>query len=52
MKKSKRAMELEMIGWYGIALLILVILVVGFIILRTKGTSAFDFIQNLFRLRR
>ncbi len=51
-KKSKKAMEVEMIGWIGIAVAILVIMVVGYIILKGKGSSAIDFIQNLFRLRR
>jgi cytoskeletal protein RodZ len=47
--KSKRAIELEMLGWWIIAIVILVILVIAYVVLRAKGSSALDFIQNLFR---
>lgn len=52
MIKSKRAMELETLGYWIIGLTILVILIIGTIVLRGKGTEAIDFVKNLFRFGR
>jgi len=45
----KRGMETETLGWWIIAIAILVIVIVGFIILKGKGISAIEYIKNLFR---
>jgi len=49
--KNKKAMELEMLGWWIIALAILVLLIIGIVILRAKGVNALEYIKNLFRFR-
>ena len=50
-KLGKKGMELEMLGYWIIAIAILVLLVIGYIVLREKGISALDFIKNLFRFK-
>lgn len=50
--KNKKGMEIEMLGWWIIALAVLVISVLGIMILKGKGDSAIDFIKDLFRFRR
>ncbi|MEK6906193.1 MAG: hypothetical protein AABW81_01075 [Nanoarchaeota archaeon] len=49
---GKKAMETEMIGWWVIALAVLVIMLIGFMILKGKGIGAIDYIKNLFRFGR
>lgn len=49
---KKRGMESEMLGYVAIALVVLVIMFVGYLILKGKGEGALDFLQNLFRLRK
>jgi len=49
--KSKRGMELEMLGWWIIGLAVLVLVIIGIIILRGKGSSAIDYIKSLFRFK-
>ena len=51
LEKDKKAMELEMLGWWVIAIVVLVIIVVGIVILKSKGISALDYIKNLFRFK-
>ncbi|MFH1710880.1 MAG: hypothetical protein ABH840_01050 [Nanoarchaeota archaeon] len=48
---NKKGIEIEMLVWWIIAFVILVVAVVGIIILRGKGTGALDFIKNLFRFK-
>ncbi len=50
--KNKKAIEVEMLAWWIIALVILVVLIVGFIVLKQKDVSALEFIKNLFRFGR
>ena len=52
MKKNKRGMESEMLGWWIIALVALVILIVGYFILKSKGIDALESIKNIFRFGR
>lgn len=47
--KNKKGMEIEALAWWIIAVIILIVLIVGFIILRQKDVSAIEFIKNLFR---
>jgi UPF0716 family protein affecting phage T7 exclusion len=47
--KSKKAIELEMIGWWILALVVLVIVVLGIIILKSRGISALEYLKNIFR---
>ena len=49
--KEKKAIEIEVLTWWIIAIAILVLLAVGFIILRKKDISAIEFIKNLFRFK-
>ena len=51
LKKDKKAMELEMLGWWIIAIVVLVIIIVGIVILKSKGISALDYIKSLFRFK-
>lgn len=52
MRTDKRAMELEMIGWWLIALAVLILAVIAIIIvLKPKGVSAIEYIKNLFKFR-
>ena len=51
-KKSKKGMELETLGYWIIALVILVIVILGIIILKGKGISAIDYIKQIFRFGR
>jgi len=44
-------MESEMVGWSIIAIVVLVIILVGFFVLKGKGEGALDFLKNLFRLK-
>jgi len=48
---KKRGMELEMLGWWMLALAVLVIIIIGIMILVGKGDSALEFIKNLFRFK-
>jgi len=50
--KNKRGIEMEMIGWWIIALAVLVLLVIGIIYLRSKGLNIIDYVKNLFRFRK
>ena len=49
--KDKRGIELEMLGWWILAIFVLVVIIFGLIILKGKGSSALDFIKNLFRFK-
>ena len=40
-----------MVGWSIIAIVVLVIILVGFFVLKGKGEGALDFLKNLFRLK-
>lgn len=48
-KKGKKGIEMEMIGWWIIAIVILVIMLVAYFVLKGKGINAIEFIKNIFR---
>jgi len=48
-KINKRGIELEMLGWWILGLVVLVIVVIGIVILKGKGVGALEFIKNIFR---
>ena len=54
MKKriNKKGLEIEMLGWWVIAIVVLIIMVLGFFILKGKGINAIDYIKDLFRFGR
>ena len=49
--KNKKALELDLIGWWLLALAVLIVVAVGYSILTGKGTAAINFIQDLFRFK-
>jgi len=50
-KKNKKGIESEMLVWWLIGLVALVILVLAIMGLRGKGAGALEFIKNLFRFK-
>ena len=50
-KKGKKGMEIEMLAWLLIGVLVLVVVVVGYLLLKGKGVGAIEYIKNLFRFR-
>ncbi len=46
---NKKGLELEVLGKIIIALVILVLLIIGIVILTGKGSSALNYIKDLFR---
>lgn len=50
-KKNKKAIEIEMLVYWLIAVAILVLIIVVYLILKGKGTSALEFIKSLFRFK-
>jgi hypothetical protein len=51
-KGEKKGMEMEMLGWWLIALAVLAIAIGAIIVLKGKGINAIDFIKNIFRFGR
>jgi len=51
-KGTRAAIELEMLAWWIIALIVLVVIVIGYIILSGKGIGIIEHIKNLFRFER
>lgn len=49
--KRKGEMSLEVLGWWLIGLLVLIIIMVAIFILSGKGSNAIDYIKNLFNFR-
>lgn len=49
--KCKKAIEMDMLGWWLIGLVALVILIILIMLLRDKGAGALAYIQDLFRFR-
>ena len=47
--KNKKGIELDMLAWWIIGLIALIVLVVVAMILAGKGSGAINFIKNLFR---
>lgn len=50
-RKNKKGIELDMLGWWIIGIVALVILIIAIGILRGKGVGALEFIKNLFRFK-
>ncbi|HUS50682.1 MAG TPA: hypothetical protein VMZ91_10985 [Candidatus Paceibacterota bacterium] len=50
--KEKKAVEIDVLTWWFIAIAICIVMVVAFIILRKKDISAIEFIKNLLRFGR
>lgn len=50
MKKNK-AIELDLLTWWLIAIICLVILILAIIVLREKGINAIEYIKDLFRFK-
>lgn len=49
---NKRGIEIEMLVWWLIAMVVLVIGIVAFVILKDKGVGGIEYIKNLFRFGR
>jgi len=49
--KDKKAIEIEMLGWWLIGLGVLVVLMIGIFVLKGKGEGAIEFIKNIFRFK-
>ena len=47
--KEKRGIEMEMLAWWVIGVVILIIAIGGIMILQSKGIDALEYLQNLFR---
>ncbi len=45
----KKGMAMEELGWWILAIVLFVLLVVGVIYLKVSGTGALEFIKKLFR---
>ncbi len=50
-KKNKKAIELDMLAWWLIGLVALVILVLVTMVLTGKGQSAIEYLKNLIRFK-
>ena len=50
--KNKKAMEMEMLGWWIIAIAVLAIMIIGYLILKGKGIDALEYVKNLLRFGR
>jgi hypothetical protein len=50
-KKNKKGIELDMLGWWIIAIVILVILVLAVVMLKGKGFGALEYIKDLFKFK-
>ena len=49
---DKKGIELEVLGWIILGIITMVVVIVAYSLLTNKGTSALDFLKNLFTLRR
>lgn len=49
---NKRGFEMEFLGWWIIAIAVLIIMLIGFFILKGKGIGAIEYVKNLFRFGR
>lgn len=49
MKKKIGAIEMDAIGWWVIAILVLVVVVGGLLVLKGKGIGAVEYLKNVFR---
>jgi len=49
--KKRGDIELDTLGWWIIAIAVLLIAIVAYILLSGKGTGMLEYIKNLFRFR-
>ncbi len=49
---NKKGFEMEVLGWWIIAIAVLIIMLLGFFILKGKGIDAIEYAKNLFRFGR
>ena len=49
LKKNKKGIITDYLGWIILGAVVLVIVIIGIIILTGKGTSAIEYIKSLFR---
>ncbi|GEM_PF-881530 len=49
---GKKGMEVQMIGWWILAIAVLVIMLIGFFILKDKGMNAIEYVRNILRFGR
>lgn len=49
--KNKKAMEIEQLGGWIIALVVLGIMFIGYMILSGKMSGAIEYLKNMFRFR-
>jgi hypothetical protein len=50
-QKNKKGLELDMLGWWIIAIIILIIIVLAIIMLKGKSFGALNFIKDLFKFK-
>jgi type VI protein secretion system component VasF len=49
--KNKRGIEMDMLAWWLIGIAVLVLMVVGYFVLKDKGVNLIEMIKNAFRFR-
>jgi len=49
--KIKKAIELDMLGWWILGLVMFIIVVIGILMITGKGSEALSYIKNLFSFR-
>ena len=52
MKKRKKAMETEMLGWWILAIAVLAIMLGAYFIFKETGFDAIEYIKNMLRFGR
>ena len=52
LKKNKRGIVPDYLGWLILAVALLILIVMGIIILKGKGIGALEYIKSLFRFGR
>ena len=51
-KQNKKAIELDMLGWFILGVVVLVIVIAALILFKDKAIAAIDYIKNIFRFGR
>ena len=52
LKNRKATMAIKMVGWWWMALAVLVIMFGGYLIISGKLTDALEYVKNILRFRR
>jgi hypothetical protein len=50
-KLNKKALELQMLGWWLLGIFVLIIVILVIIVLKGKGEGAIGFIRDLLRFK-